>query len=270
MRRTALSLLLLCYAATSSFAQVASPQRSAFLEDLTWTEVRDATQAGKTTIIVPIGGTEQNGPHMVLGKHNTRVKFLAARIAEALGNALVAPVLSYVPEGKDSPPTAHMRFPGTITIPDAAFESLLLSAARGFRLHGFKDVVFIGDHGGYQKNLQRIAATLNTEWAATPVRAHAIVEYYTAADSGFAEMLGRKGFSAAEIGTHAGLADTSLALAVNPSLVRMDKLGAATRGKADGVYGDPRRASAELGKPAIEMIVARSVEAIKASIARRQ
>ena len=42
-----------------------------FLEELTWTEVRDALKAGKTTILLPTGGTEQNGPHMVLGKHNT-------------------------------------------------------------------------------------------------------------------------------------------------------------------------------------------------------
>src|SRR5471032_1348244 len=270
MQRTALLFLLFCCAAASAFAETASAPQSVFLEDLTWTEVRDATRAGKTTIIVPIGGTEQNGPHMVLGKHNARVKILSARIAAALGNALVAPVLAYVPEGKESPPTAHMRFPGTITIPDAAFEEILLSAARGFRLHGFKDVVFIGDHGGYQKNLVRAAATLNAEWAATPVRAHAIEEYYAASNGGFAEMLRQKGFSDAQIGTHAGLADTSLALAVNPSLVRTDKLGAATRGKADGVYGDPRRASVELGKPAVEMVVARTVEAIKASVARRQ
>lgn len=251
-----------------AFAQAPSPSRSLFLEDLTWTEVRDTVHAGRTTIIVPIGGTEQNGPHMALGKHNVRVRFLAGRIAAELGNALVAPVLAYVPEGKESPPTAHMRFPGTITIPDAAFEEILLSAARGFRLHGFKDVVFIGDHGGYQKSLRNAAASLNREWAKTPVRAHAIDEYYAASEAGFAGLLKGKGFGSAEIGTHAGLADTSLALAVDPSLVRADKLGAATRGKADGVYGDPRRANAELGKAGIELIVARTVEAIRASVAK--
>ncbi len=251
-----------------AFAQAPSPSRSLFLEDLTWTEVRDTVHAGRTTIIVPIGGTEQNGPHMALGKHNVRVKFLSGRIAAELGNALVAPVLAYVPEGKESPPTAHMRFPGTITIPDAAFEEILLSAARGFRLHGFKDVVFIGDHGGYQKSLRSAAASLNREWAKTPVRAHAIDEYYAASETGFAALLKGKGFGPAEIGTHAGLADTSLALAVDPSLVRAEKLGAATRGKADGVYGDPRRANAELGKAGIDLIVARTVEAIRASVAK--
>src|SRR5436309_13745328 len=89
-----------------------------FLEEVTWTELRDLIRSGKTTIIVPIGGTEQNGPDMALGKHNVRVKLLSEKIALGLGNALVAPVIAYVPEGSVSPPTAHMRFPGTITVPD--------------------------------------------------------------------------------------------------------------------------------------------------------
>ena len=96
---------------------------SVFLEDLTWTELRDAIAAGKTTIIVPIGGTEQNGPAMALGKHNRRVKLLSERIAVALGDALVAPVIAYVPEGSLNPPSGHMRFPGTISVPEAAFEA---------------------------------------------------------------------------------------------------------------------------------------------------
>src|SRR5476649_3090561 len=69
------------------------------LEELTWTEVRDALKAGTTTIILPVGGTEQSGPQMALGKHNARARVLAGRIAAALGDTLVAPVVSYVPEG---------------------------------------------------------------------------------------------------------------------------------------------------------------------------
>src|SRR2546422_200291 len=98
---------------------------SVFVDELTWTELRDQIRAGKTTIIVPIGGTEQNGPHMVLGKHTVRVKVLSEKIARTLGNALVAPVIAYVPEGGLDPPTAHMKFPGTITVPDAVFEKVL-------------------------------------------------------------------------------------------------------------------------------------------------
>ena len=108
-----------------------------FLEELTWTELRDLIQSGKTTIIVPIGGTEQNGTHMALGKHNLRVRYLSEKIAGALGNALVAPVIAYVPEGALEPPTGHMRFPGTITVPEEAFEKILEYAARSFKAAGF-------------------------------------------------------------------------------------------------------------------------------------
>ena len=247
----------------------AEPPRSVFLEDLTWTEVRAATQAGRTTIIVPVGGTEQNGPHMALGKHNARARILAGKIAEALGNALVAPVVAYVPEGSTNPPTAHMRFPGTITIPEDAFEKVLESAARGFRLHGFKDIVFLGDHGGYRKGLARVAERLDREWAGTSVRVHAIAAYYDAETSGFAALLKQKGFTEAQIGTHAGLADTALTLAVDPSLVRIDRLGAATKGAADGVSGDPRRATAELGRLGADLVVERTVDAIRKATARR-
>ena len=95
-----------------------------FLEDLTWTEVSDALAAGTTTVIIPTGGTEQNGPHMVLGKHNVLVKHKAGEVAGRLGNALVAPVMAYVPEGDIDPPTGHMRFPGTITTPPDVFEQV--------------------------------------------------------------------------------------------------------------------------------------------------
>src|SRR6266446_6069129 len=143
----------------------AAAPASVFLEELTWPELRDEIRAGKTTIIVPIGGTEQNGPHMVLGKHNVRVKVLSEKIALALGNALVAPVMAYVPEGGISPPTSHMRFPGTISVPDQTFQQLLEYAARSLKLHGFRDIVFLGDHGGYQKDEQAVADRLNREWA---------------------------------------------------------------------------------------------------------
>src|SRR6266567_3611909 len=128
-----------------------------FLEELTWTEIRNRIQAGGTTVIVPVGGTEQNGPHMVLGKHNVRVNALSEKIARALGNALVAPVIAYVPEGSVNPPSAHMRFPGTITVPNATFEQVLESAARSFKAHGFRDVVFLGDHSSYQSSEKAVA-----------------------------------------------------------------------------------------------------------------
>ena len=200
-------LLAILLGVSGALAQTPS---SVFLEDLTWTELQQQIRAGKTTIIVPIGGTEQSGPHMALGKHNVRVKALSERIAVALGNALVAPVIAYVPEGSLSPPTAHMRFAGTITVPTETFQKILEAAARSFRQHGMRDIVFLGDHGGYQKDERAVADRLNREWARSAVRVHAVEEYYRVVQADYVQALKRRGYSDEEIGTHAGLADTSL------------------------------------------------------------
>ncbi len=185
--------------------------RNVYLEDLTWTEVRDALKAGTTTIIVPVGGTEQNGPHMALGKHNVRVKALAGEVAGKLGDTLVAPVLAYVPEGTISPPAGHMRYPGTISISDATFKSLLDAAGRSFRQAGFTRIVLIGDSGNYQNLLKDVAVQLNRDWHGTSTRAHFIADYYRATQTAYVQALKSQGFSDKEIGSHAGVADTSLA-----------------------------------------------------------
>jgi creatinine amidohydrolase len=255
-----------------SFAPFAHSEErpSVVLEDLTWTELRDDIAAGKTTIIVPIGGTEQNGPAMALGKHNRRVKLLCERIAVSLGNALVAPVIAYVPDGNLSPPSGHMRFPGTISVPEAAFETIIEYAARSFKLHGFKDIVFLGDHGGYQANEKTVANKLNREWASSSVRAHAVTQYYDAAQIDFTRILMSEGFTPSEIGTHAGLSDTSLMLALDPSFVREDRLSKGSKfGSAAGVSGDPSNASAKVGMLGVDAIVSQTVAAIKSAVSQR-
>jgi creatinine amidohydrolase/Fe(II)-dependent formamide hydrolase-like protein len=239
--------------------------RSVQIEELTSTELRDRIAGGATTVLVPIGGTEQNGAHMVLGKHNVRARVLAGEIARRLGNAVVAPVIAYVPEGSINPPAAHMRFAGTISIPPAAFESVLEASARSFKQHGFRHVFFLGDHGGYQKNEEQVAARLNREWARDPAcRVHALLAYYEVTQHAYVDALRQRGFGPAEIGTHAGLADTALAMAVDQTLVR----GVMSRddfkpGANPGVQGDPRRATAELGQLGIQQIIETSVAAIR-------
>ncbi len=261
----ALAGVVLILLTLSAPARAAAPPASPFIEEMTWTELRDRIAAGATTVLVPIGGTEQSGPHMVLGKHNVRASVLAGRIAEQLGNAVVAPVIAYVPEGTITPPAAHMRFAGTISIPDAAFEAVLEATARSFKQHGFRDVVFLGDHGGYQQNEERVATRLNREWAAQPVcRVHALVDYYRVTQTDYVEGLKARGFTPDEIGTHAGLADTALALAVDPGLVRQERLAHdAKAGVRDGVHGDPRRATAELGRAGVARIVEVSVAKLR-------
>ena len=248
-------------------AVMAAQAASVHIEELTWTELQARIAAGSTTVLVPIGGTEQNGPHMALGKHNARVRVLADRIAEKLGSAVVAPVLAYVPEGAIDTPTQHMRWPGTLSIADAAFEATLEGAARSLHRHGLCQVVLLGDSGNYRAGLDRVAAKLNRLWAATPCRVHTLPEYYRAASADFAAALKLQGFSAAEIGSHAGLADTALTLATAPTLVRSDSLArkSGVGRDNDGVAGDPRRATAELGKPGVEHIVNATVTAIRAA-----
>ena len=236
------------------FAAARAPVTVA-LDQLSWTEVRDALRTGKTTVIIPVGGTEQSGPYIALGKHNRRVAILSERIARALGNALVAPVIAYVPEGAIAPPTEHMRFPGTITVPADVFEQTIASAAESFRAHGFTDVVLLGDHGGYQSNLKAVAERLNRRWAATPARARYIAEYYRTA------------------GGHADLEDTSLMLATDPSMVRLERLRNAARrpDASDGVYGsDPRAAAAERGSAAADAQVSAAVRAIAQATRKRR
>ena len=249
----------LALVAVTSHAAVPTVQ----LEELTWTELRDRIAGGASTVLLPIGGTEQNGPHMVLGKHNQRVRLLATRIAEQLGNAIVAPVLAYVPEGAVRPPTQHMRWPGTITVPPAVFEGLLEAAAKSFRQHGLCHVVLLGDHGGYRASLDRVATKLNRETRGA-CKVHALPEYYRASSTDFDQALTARGYSKAEIGTHAGLADTSLALAVDPALVRPAALAQAGRG-GDGVAGNPARATAELGRSGLDHIVDITTAAVRAA-----
>ena len=91
MKTLTLSLAAVLLLAASASAQAPN---TVFLDELTWMEVADKVDAGTTTIIVATAGTEQNGPHMVLGKHKFIVTETAERIARELGNALVAPIVT--------------------------------------------------------------------------------------------------------------------------------------------------------------------------------
>src|SRR5919106_2239722 len=247
MRSAAVLLALLCCASTA----LAQPNtNSVFLEELTWMEARDAIASGKTTVIIPTGGTEQNGPHITLGKHNYLVKYKAGEIARQLGNALVAPVVAYVPEGDISPPTGHMRFAGTITTPQDVFAKVLEYAARSFKQHGFVDIVLIGDSGGNQEGQRLVAAALNKEWAATPARVHHITAYYPGRGD---DWVVSQGVSAADVGSHAGTHDTSSLMYINPSMLRFDKMAVGKAGDGQGHVGNPAKATALFGKWILEM-----------------
>src|SRR5436305_7188123 len=119
-------------------------------EMMTWVEVKKALAAGKTTVLIYNGGTEQRGPQAVNGGHTLIAKQLALRIAERLGNAIVAPVLPY------SVNEASADLPGTIGLTGPLFQAINERIAEQMIRNGFRNVVLMGDHGGGQKELAEL------------------------------------------------------------------------------------------------------------------
>jgi creatinine amidohydrolase/Fe(II)-dependent formamide hydrolase-like protein len=227
-----------------------SPSRApdtVFIEELTWEETRDALKAGKTTVIVPTGGTEKNGYHMILGKHNYIVTHAANEMARRLKNALVAPTVQYVPEG--DPDTS---VPGEISLPSPAYDLLLDAAARSLRAHGFTDILFIGDSGGNQAGMTNVATKLNEEWQGTGARVFSLVDYYEQGRVHYRAWLEAAfGYDDATVGAHAGISDTSQMLFVRPAGIRNDQIKPWGGPQDSGVTGDPMKATADIGKMGI-------------------
>jgi creatinine amidohydrolase len=222
-----------------------------FIDELTWEENRDAMKAGKTVFIVPIGGTEKNGYHMVLGKHNYTVTHAANLVARKLGNALVAPTLQYVPEG--DPDRSN---PGAISLPSPAYDSVLDAIARSLRAHGATDILFIGDSGGNQNGMTNVANKLNEEWKGGTTKVFALTAYYNEGREHYrAWMDAAFGYGDDIIGSHAGISDTSQMLHVRPAGIRKNMMMPWGGPKDSGVSGDPLKATAEIGRMGIQFKV---------------
>jgi sterol desaturase/sphingolipid hydroxylase (fatty acid hydroxylase superfamily)/creatinine amidohydrolase/Fe(II)-dependent formamide hydrolase-like protein len=247
-------------------AEVASGMKSVFLENLTWVEVRALLEKGTTVAIVPTGGTEQNGYHVILGKHNYIVRHTAGEIARRLGNALVTPVIAYVPEGDIAPPSGHMRYAGTLSLPEAVFESLLEHTARSLRAHGFKVICLLGDSGGNQRSQQRVAQRLNRQWRSSGVRVLHVGDYYF--KNGQIDWLKNDGETAASIGTHAGIRDTSELLYVYPEGVRGSWLHSSPSFASTGADGDPAKASTARGESLVNLKINAAVREIREGLAQ--
>ncbi len=239
---------------TAMTAPAGTPSRApdtVFIEELTWEEARDAIRAGKTTVIVPTGGTEKNGYHMVLGKHNYVVTYAANQMARRLKNALVAPTIQYVPEG--NPDSVN---PGAISLPSPAYDTLLDAAARSLKVHGFTDILFIGDSGGNQPGLTAVADALNEEWKGGNARVFALTDYYSASRVYYRAWLEAAfGYDEQTAGSHAGITDTSQMLFIRPSGIRKDQIKAWGGPQDSGVSGDPSKATAEIGRMGVEFKV---------------
>lgn len=248
----ALAALALAPVAYPSRTLTAPLPEAVEMKDMTWVEVRSALQAGYTTAIVPTGGIEQNGPHMVLGKHDYLVTYAARQIAKEVGKTLVAPVISYVPEGQFDPPTGHMRFPGTMGVSEQTFAGVLEGVARSLKIAGFKTICFIGDHGQSQPVQAAVAARLSLEWEKVGVRVVQIEAYYAVAAQ--TRKLQADGLTMAQIGYHASVIDTSELLAVNPKGVDLARFSRSFLPQEhNGVVGNPSSANERLGAGLIKM-----------------
>lgn len=260
-------IIILCLLPLQAVLAQTQELPSVFLEELTWTEVRDFLDQGGTSIILPTGGTEQNGPHMALGKHNARAKYMAERIALELGDALVAPTIAYVPEGNIDPPDDWMTYPGTISLPEETYSRLLEYACRSFQQHGFTDIILIGESGGNQQGMKMVSEALNEVWKNTATRVHFISDYYNTPYQQVTDSLMASGIPQEVLGFHAGVVDVSFLLAVDPSMIRkidpetMD--WSAEKKTAMGFSGKPEKAREEIG----QAMIRRTLEISMAQIA---
>lgn len=235
--------------------------RSVWIDDLTWPEVRDAIAAGKSTAIIFVGSSEQNGPHMAIGKHNFIARYCAERIAGELGDALVYPVIPFAITGDAAAKTAHMRFPGSVTLPPDVFSGLVRAVAQSALSAGFKLVALMGDHGGGQDEMSRVAQALDAQARKSGARVLFVGDLYSKADAQFDALLARRGITSKEL--HAGISDTSAIIFLGEqNWIRKDQIAAAN--DATGVQGTPAQATAELGKIYLDMKVENAVSQIKA------
>ena len=196
MRHPAQRLLVMICA----LALTATAPRPVWLEEWTSPALTHALAQGQIdTVIIATGGTENNGPHIPLGKHNAIVRATAERLAQRLGKTVVAPVIAYVPE------RAHAGTAGTLSLNAKTFEAALSDSIDSLAHGGFTRIVIIGDSAENQAPQARVAARADRRWHRHGVRVRHLSAYY--ANNGQARWLTRRGIDATAALAHGGLAD---------------------------------------------------------------
>jgi creatinine amidohydrolase len=236
---------------------------SVFIEELTWMEVRDAIKAGTTTAIVGTGGIEPNGPYVATGKHNYVLQATTEAIARKLGNSLVAPIVEFVPEAE------WMRYPGTISLRESTFQSLLTDICTSLKQHGFKDVILIGDSGGNQNSMKEVAKALNKRWDGNTTVVHYIPEYYEQDiwSHNYLETIGVYQIQDEEI--HSDYHYEAIMATVDPELIRTEQRIVAGKYNVNGFDMNPPRKTLENGKKLVEYRANLTVDAIRKATAKR-
>ncbi len=238
-----------------------------FIDELTWMEVRDEMTAGKDSVIVAAGGIEQNGPYVVTGKHNVVLRATTQAIARKLGNALIAPIVGFAPEGDFDPPTDHMKYPGTIGVSEDTFRRLLTDICSSLRTHGFRHILLLGDHGLDQEGLEQVAADLTKKWAGGKTRVLYIADYYDG-DGDVAKWLAGQGIKEVDEGLHDDFMMEAQMMMVDPSTVRMKERIAAGKFRINGIDLAPAGKTIEWGRRIVNYRADRTVAAIQRALAR--
>jgi creatinine amidohydrolase/Fe(II)-dependent formamide hydrolase-like protein len=234
-------------------APALAQERSPYLEDHTWPELKDLMSAGTTTAVIMAGGIEQNGPHMAFVKHNLIARHISGQVAQRLGNALAYPVIPFSMAGDPIEKNNHMRLPGTISLPSEVFLGVVRGVAASARSAGFKTIVLMGDHGGGQNELGLVAQNLDGEWRGGGVRELYVPQ--TAAAAQIAAWLKERNIPA---GGHAGVAEAAQVLALDEGrkYLRPDKYAAFAAGPDAATGGAPvslAPITAEMGRAFLDM-----------------
>ena len=264
-------LILLSLSAAYLYGQTAQKPVVEF-EMMTWAEVKKAIhEEGKTTVLVYNGGTEQRGPQNVNGGHNLMARATVRAIALKLGNAITAPVMPF------SVNEASAELPGTIGLTGPLFAAVNEQVAEQLIKSGFKNVVLMGDHGGGQKELGEVAKKLDAKYAGQGIRVVFADEMYEKAQGDYEKWLAENKYPS---GGHASVMDTSemLYLGGDKGWVRKELLATAVGDPVrrpgeprdpnakrvnNGITGDARPSTPELGKRIFDMKVDYAVRQIK-------
>src|SRR6516164_6816145 len=237
-------------------------------EKMTWGEVKCEIAAGKTTALIYTGGVEERGPQNANGGHNLIAHATVEAIARKLGNAIFLPVLPYTPNDAES-------IPGTIGITNELLTALLERIAQQAALNGFRNVILLGDHAGGQPQVYEQLAKKLDGTLSGGARVFYCDQVYRAANDAFDQYLAQHGYPP---GLHGYLFDTSemMYLDKDNTWVRRDRLSSAVgdsvvdgkaqfgpRSPQNGILGDARRSTAELGKRAFDMKVDYAVRQIR-------
>jgi len=248
--------------------------KSLLLERLTSPEIEAALSNGYRSVIIACGAIEQHGPHLPLfvdAEHGTA---LAQLIAEKLGNTLVAPTI------RVGVSEHHMAFSGTITIQVSTFEAICHDYVDSLSRHGFEHIYFTATHGGNFGPLNHMADKLDEAAGSnTSVLVYANLIELINLWKGLIEDNWGLGD---HVGGHADIAETSLMEYLHPEWVERDRAEAGTKremieGLAEkiirdgfksvtpnGILGDARNASAEIGQQCIEALANLLVERFQA------